>query len=63
LVVAELLGAESGVGYMIQDARSFVQTDVVFVGITIFAIVGKLSDSIVRVLEQRLLRWQDSFKG
>lgn len=63
LVVAELLGAESGVGYMIQDARSFVQTDIVFVGITIFAIVGKLSDSIVRVLEQRLLRWQDSFKG
>jgi len=63
LVVAELLGAESGVGYMIQDARSFVQTDIVFVGITIFAIVGKLSDSLVRVLEHRLLRWQDSFKG
>lgn len=63
LVVAELLGAESGVGYMIQDARSFVQTDVVFVGITIFAIVGKLSDSLVRILEKRLLRWQDSFKG
>ncbi|EFM10493.1 binding-protein-dependent transport systems inner membrane component [Paenibacillus curdlanolyticus YK9] len=63
LVVAELVGAESGVGYMIQDARSFMQTDVVFVGITIFAAVGKLSDSLVRLLEHRLLRWQDSFKG
>ncbi|WP_211750324.1 ABC transporter permease [Paenibacillus sp. Marseille-Q4541] len=63
LVVAELLGADTGVGYMIQDARSFMQTDVVFVGITIFAIVGKLSDSLVRILENQLLRWQDSYKG
>ncbi|MBB3110600.1 sulfonate transport system permease protein [Paenibacillus phyllosphaerae] len=63
LVVAELLGADTGVGYMIQDARAFMQTDIVFVGITIFALVGKLSDSIVRYLENRLLRWQDSYKG
>ncbi|WP_225229251.1 ABC transporter permease [Paenibacillus gallinarum] len=63
LVVAELLGADTGVGYMIQEARSFMQTDVMFVGITIFALVGKLSDSIVRLLENRLLRWQDSYKG
>lgn len=63
LVVAELLGADTGIGYMIQDARSFMQTDVMFVGITIFALVGKLSDSFVRILENRLLRWQDSYKG
>ncbi|WP_454193031.1 ABC transporter permease [Paenibacillus sp. Marseille-Q7038] len=63
LVVAELLGADTGVGYMIQEARSFMQTDVMFVGITIFALVGKLSDSVVRMLENRLLRWQDSYKG
>lgn len=63
LVVAELLGADSGVGYMIQDARAFMATDVVFVGITIFALVGKLSDSLVQFLERRLLRWQDSYKG
>lgn len=63
LVVAELLGADTGVGYMIQEARSFMQTDVMFVGITIFALVGKLSDSIVRILENRLLCWQDSYKG
>lgn len=63
LVAAELLGADKGVGYMIQDARAFMATDKVFVGIIIFAIVGKLSDSIVRVLEDRLLKWQDSFKA
>lgn len=63
LVVAELLGADRGVGFMIQDARSFMQTDTVFVGIIIFALAGKLSDSFVRLLENRLLKWQDSFKA
>lgn len=63
LVAAELLGADKGVGFMIQDARAFMATDKVFVGIIIFAIVGKLSDSLVRVLEERLLKWQDSFKA
>ncbi|MED1467572.1 ABC transporter permease [Bacillus salipaludis] len=63
LVVAELLGADRGVGFMIQDARSFMQTDTVFVGIIIFALAGKTSDSVVRLLENRLLKWQDSFKA
>lgn len=63
LVAAELLGADKGVGFMIQDARAFMATDKVFVGIIIFALVGKLSDSLVRVLEERLLKWQDSFKA
>lgn len=63
LVAAELLGAEKGIGYMIQDARSFMQTDTVFVGIIIFALAGKLSDSFVRVLEEQLLKWQDSYKA
>ncbi|MCR8635795.1 ABC transporter permease [Paenibacillus radicis (ex Xue et al. 2023)] len=63
LIVAELMGANSGVGYMISDARQFAQTDVVFVGIVIFALVGKLTDSLVRKLEDRLLRWRDSYDG
>ncbi|NQX67108.1 ABC transporter permease [Paenibacillus alba] len=63
LIVAELMGANSGVGYMISDARQFAQTDVVFVGIVIFALVGKLTDSLVRKLEDRLLRWRDNYDG
>ncbi|MFF2092872.1 ABC transporter permease [Paenibacillus sp. NPDC058174] len=63
LVVAEMMGASAGVGYMIQDARAYMRTDVVFVGIIIFALIGKLSDSGVRLLEKRWLRWRDTFKG
>ncbi|KQO01119.1 ABC transporter permease [Paenibacillus sp. Leaf72] len=63
LVVAELMGADSGVGYLIQDARSYVRTGAVFVGIFVFAAVGKLADSAVRLLERRLLKWQDNYRG
>lgn len=63
LVVAELMGSSSGIGYIINDARSFSLTSVVFVGIIVFAVVGKLSDSLIRWLEHRMLSWQDSYKG
>lgn len=63
LVVAELMGSSSGVGYMIMDARQFSQTDKVFVGIIIFAVVGKMTDSFVRLLEKQLLKWRTSYQG
>lgn len=63
LVVAEMMGSSAGVGYLIQDARQFSQTSIVFLGIVIFAIVGKLTDSLVRVLEKKMLHWRDSYSG
>jgi sulfonate transport system permease protein len=63
LVVAELMGSTSGLGYMMMDARQFSNTDIVFVGIIIFAIVGKLTDSLVRLMEKHFLKWQDTYKG
>jgi sulfonate transport system permease protein len=63
LVVAELMGSSNGIGYLILDARQFSNTSVVFVGIMIFAIVGKVTDSLVRLLERKLLSWQDNYRG
>ncbi|MCY9203935.1 ABC transporter permease [Bacillus atrophaeus] len=63
LVVAELMGSSEGIGYMIMDARQFSQTNKVFVGIIIFAVVGKLTDSFVRLLERKLLKWRNSYQG
>jgi len=63
LVVAELIAATSGLGYLMSDARQFNQTSLVFVVIIIFAIVGKLTDSFVQLLEKKLLHWRDSYQG
>jgi len=63
LVVAELMGATDGIGYLIQNARSLLDTATVMVGVVVFAVIGKLSDSLVRWLERRLLRWRDTFAG
>lgn len=63
LVGAELMGSSEGIGYMIVDARTFSQTSVIFVGIIIFALFGKITDSLVRYFEKRLLKWRDNFQG
>jgi sulfonate transport system permease protein len=63
LVVAELMASTSGIGYLMSDARQFSKTPVVFVGIIVFAVVGQLTDSFVRLLERRLIKWRDSYRG
>ena len=63
LVVAELIGSQSGVGFLINEAKQNSNTEVIFVGIIIFAVVGKLIDSLFRVIERKLLHWRDSYQG
>jgi sulfonate transport system permease protein len=61
LVVVEQLNATSGVGYMINLARTYAQTDVIVVGLVVYALLGLTSDLAVRALEARLLRWRRTF--
>lgn len=63
LVVAELIGSSSGVGFLINEAKQNSNTPVIFVGILIFAVIGKLIDSFVRALERKFLSWRDSYSG
>jgi NitT/TauT family transport system permease protein len=56
--VAELLGAQYGIGAMIEDAGQQFQTDKVFAGLLIFAAVGMLLTAIVRGLERRFDAWR-----
>ena len=58
LIVAETISAQSGIGYMTMNAREFMQTDVVVVGILLYAALGKLADLMARGLETWLLPWQ-----
>ncbi|HEY8581326.1 MAG TPA: ABC transporter permease [Capillimicrobium sp.] len=59
LIVAEQINADQGLGYMINNARDFLQTDIVVVGLLAYAVLGLVTDAIVRALERRALRWRD----
>lgn len=62
LIVAETVAADSGIGYLAMNAREFYQMDVVVLCIIIYALLGKLSDSIAKLLERRCLQWHPNFK-
>ena len=61
LIVAETISAQSGIGFMTMNAREFLQTDVVLVGILLYALLGKFADSLVKWLEHYLLRWNTHY--
>ena len=63
LIVAETISAQSGIGYMTMNAREFLQTDVVLVGVLLYALLGKLADLVARRLERRFLRWNPAYLG
>jgi len=63
LIVAETISAQSGIGYMTMNAREFLQTDVVLVGVLLYALLGKLADLIARALERHFLRWNPAYQG
>lgn len=62
LIVAETISAQSGIGYMTMNAREFLQTDVVLVGILLYALLGKLADLAARALERTFLRWNPAYR-
>ncbi|MGG1944201.1 aliphatic sulfonate ABC transporter permease SsuC [Trinickia sp. NRRL B-1857] len=61
LIVAETVSAQEGIGYMTMNAREFMQTDVVVVGILLYAVLGKLADVLAKGLERVLLRWHPAY--
>jgi sulfonate transport system permease protein len=62
LIVAETISAQAGIGYLTMNAREFLQTDIVLVGILLYALLGKLADLFARGLEQWWLRWHPGYQ-
>ena len=60
MVAAELIAATKGLGYLLTDGRETSRADIVLAAIVLLALVGKLSDSAMQHVEQRLLRWRDT---
>ena len=63
LVVAETIGAQSGIGFLAMDAREFLRTDVIVLTIVIYALIGVAADTIARFLERHLLAWHPNYGG
>ncbi|HMH93269.1 MAG TPA: ABC transporter permease, partial [Streptosporangiaceae bacterium] len=63
IVVAEEINAQSGIGYLIMQAQATDRTDIMFLGLAIYAVLGLIADALVRLLERRLLAWRRGFGG
>lgn len=63
LVVAEQINANAGIGFLIMNAREFLQTNVIFDGLIIYALLGLGTDQAVRALERKLLVWRPVVVG
>jgi sulfonate transport system permease protein len=63
LVAAETVNADEGLGFLITQAQTYLQTNKVFVGLVIYSILGLLADQFVRILERVLLRWRPSYEA
>lgn len=59
LVVAELVAANSGIGYAILKAQRFLRTDIIFVGILTIGILGLVTDRLFSYINKRLFTWAD----
>ena len=57
VVAAELVSSTTGLGYLIMNARQFGKTDVVIVGMLTIGIIGKIMDSLLKLIEKLIIRW------
>ena len=63
IVAAELLGTTEGLGFLLLDGTNTGRVDFTVLSIILLALIGKTADWGLGLLERRLLRWSDTFKG
>jgi sulfonate transport system permease protein len=63
LVFSETINAQRGLGFLLNNARTFYQTDRIVVVLAVYGIIGIACDAIVRLLERRFLGWRRGFQG
>jgi len=63
IVVGEMTGVPQGLGAVIMDGRTLSRTELVICGMIVIGIAGFVSDRVVVMLMNRLLRWSPSHRG
>ncbi|AZC23114.1 ABC transporter permease [Pseudomonas sessilinigenes] len=61
LVVVEQINASAGIGYLVNDARDFMRTDVIVICLLVYSVLGLGIDALVRGLERFALAWRPTF--
>jgi ABC-type nitrate/sulfonate/bicarbonate transport system permease component len=59
VVAGEFMGAQSGLGYRILEARRLFNTDVILLGIVIFGLISSVSDTLIRRITNYITRWSE----
>ena len=59
LVVAEMVAASNGLGYMILKSQRFMATDVIFGGLIMIGLIGLITDLIMKVLTRIVVPWHE----
>ena len=57
VIVAELIGASSGIGHMITDSQALLATDQIIFGIIVIGLIGLASDLLFKWANRRLYPW------
>jgi sulfonate transport system permease protein len=63
MIIAEQINAREGIGFLMNEARAWYRTDIIVVGLVVYAVLGLLTDALIRGLERRLLAWRRGFTG
>jgi ABC-type nitrate/sulfonate/bicarbonate transport system permease component len=58
IVISEFIGAEHGLGYLINDGRNFFLVPQMLGAAVVLGLLGSAGNGLVRLLERRLTRWQ-----
>ena len=58
LVAAEMLAANVGLGYMIQQGRSFARPDIIILGIVVIGVLGVIFTWLLGLVEGKVLGWK-----
>lgn len=56
LVAGEMVGAQSGLGYLVIDARNNLRADILFADIIVIGLIGLLLDTLLKVAEKQILK-------
>lgn len=57
VIVAELIGASSGIGHMITDSQALLATDQIIFGIIVIGLIGLVTDFAFKAFNRNIFPW------